>query len=72
MGGSDKRVVFRRVAQRDCVVSRSVAQELKLGLPVAPESYKSVTLFFSDILGFADIAAASTPIEVRSLPIPRP
>ena len=52
------------------VVSRSVAQELKLGRPVVPESYKSVTLFFSDILGFANIAAISTPIEVRSRPPP--
>ena len=31
---------------------------------VVPESYDSATLFFSDIQGFADIAFASTPIQV--------
>ena len=34
------------------------------GNSVVPESYDSATLFFSDIQGFADIAFASTPIQV--------
>ncbi|XP_070175238.1 atrial natriuretic peptide receptor 1-like [Littorina saxatilis] len=49
------------------MLPKSVAHDLKMGLPVIPECYISVTLFFSDILGFADIAQVSTPIQVVNL-----
>ncbi|MEQ2203842.1 hypothetical protein XENOCAPTIV_004429, partial [Xenoophorus captivus] len=46
---------------------KSVAQALKLGMPVEPEHFSEVTLYFSDIVGFTTISALSDPIEVVDL-----
>jgi len=40
-----------------------VADQLKRGAQVKPESYQCVTIFFSDIVKFTQLAAESTPIE---------
>lgn len=45
----------------------SVADKLAKGQHVEPELYDSSTLFFSDIVGFTTLAAASSPIDVVSL-----
>ncbi|XP_036379833.1 retinal guanylyl cyclase 2-like [Megalops cyprinoides] len=45
----------------------SVAEALKLGCTVEPEYFDSVTLYFSDIVGFTTISANSEPIEVVDL-----
>ncbi|XP_023724758.1 uncharacterized protein LOC111873908 isoform X3 [Cryptotermes secundus] len=42
----------------------SVAQQLKQTKQVPAEFYASVTVYFSDIVGFTEIAAISTPLEV--------
>lgn len=47
--------------------SRSVAEALKLGSTVKPEYFDSVTVYFSDIVGFTTISANSEPIEVVDL-----
>ncbi|XP_055066934.2 retinal guanylyl cyclase 2 isoform X2 [Misgurnus anguillicaudatus] len=45
----------------------SVAEALKHGTTVKPEYFDSVSLYFSDIVGFTTISANSEPIEVVDL-----
>ncbi|XP_012256293.1 receptor-type guanylate cyclase daf-11 isoform X2 [Athalia rosae] len=42
----------------------SVAQQLKQTQQVPAEYYEAVTVYFSDIVGFTEIAAETTPLEV--------
>lgn len=40
-----------------------MAEELKLGRPVEAENFECVTIYFSDIVGFTNLAGGSTPIQ---------
>ncbi|XP_025158070.1 uncharacterized protein LOC105182028 isoform X1 [Harpegnathos saltator] len=42
----------------------SVAQQLKQTQQVPAEYYEAVTVYFSDIVGFTEIAAENTPLEI--------
>ncbi|KAJ8303918.1 hypothetical protein KUTeg_017501 [Tegillarca granosa] len=42
----------------------SVAEKLKKGVMVDPEIFSSVTIFFSDIVGFTSLCSTSTAIEI--------
>ncbi|XP_075678607.1 atrial natriuretic peptide receptor 1-like [Dermatophagoides pteronyssinus] len=46
------------------LLPKTVADQLKQENQVKPESFQCVTIFFSDIVQFTQIAAASTPMEI--------
>jgi len=46
---------------------RSVVDELRLGLRVEPQFYGSVTVMYSDIVGFTSLCSESAPMEVVDL-----
>ncbi|XP_038077863.1 atrial natriuretic peptide receptor 1-like [Patiria miniata] len=49
------------------ILPRCVADELKQGKSVEPVTFQQVTVFFSDIVGFTRLAAASSPMQVIDL-----
>ncbi|XP_047479439.1 guanylate cyclase 32E-like [Penaeus chinensis] len=46
------------------MLPKSVAESLKRGEKVHPESYDNVTIYFSDIVGFTSLSATSTPLQM--------
>jgi len=49
------------------MMPRSVADQLKTQGEVTAEFYRSVTIYFSDIVGFTTISARSEPLEVVTM-----
>ncbi|EYC34735.1 hypothetical protein Y032_1537g3913, partial [Ancylostoma ceylanicum] len=49
------------------MLPREVADRLKMGQSVEPESYDSVTVFFSDVVGFTTLASKGSPMQVVTL-----
>ena len=44
-----------------------MAEKLKVGESVNPEMYDEATIYFSDIVGFADLSSSSTPVQIVDL-----
>lgn len=44
-----------------------MVEELRLGVPIQPKYYKSVTIMYSDIVGFTLMCSESKPMEVVDL-----
>uniref|UniRef100_A0A1I7RUG3 Guanylate cyclase n=1 Tax=Bursaphelenchus xylophilus TaxID=6326 RepID=A0A1I7RUG3_BURXY len=49
------------------LMPQQVADKLKLGEVVAPESFDMVTVFFSDVVSFTTLASRCTPLQVVNL-----
>lgn len=49
------------------LLPKSIVEDLKTDKSVLAECYQLVTIYFSDIVGFTNISASSTPMQVRSI-----
>ncbi len=49
------------------MLPRKVADDLMHGRPIEPEAFSSVTIFFSDIVGFTTISQSVQPKDVINL-----
>ncbi|KAI1701121.1 adenylate and guanylate cyclase catalytic domain-containing protein [Ditylenchus destructor] len=49
------------------MLPKQVAEKLKIGQVVEPESFDCVTIFFSDVVSFTTLASKCTPLQVVNL-----
>lgn len=49
------------------MIPPAVAEELKNGKTIGAETFEGATIFFSDIIGFTNLAGSSTPMQIVNL-----
>ena len=49
------------------MIPPAVAEELKQNKTVVAETFSGATIFFSDIVGFTNLAGSSSPMEIVNL-----
>ena len=53
-----------RWSDRICFIFSGAAEQLKAGKAVQPENYDQATVYFSDVVGFSNMAADSNPMQI--------
>ena len=51
----------------DELLPKSVIEDFKRGIPLFPEAYEEVTIYFSDLVSFTKISAALAPMDVVNM-----
>ncbi|KAF1768995.1 hypothetical protein GCK72_000808 [Caenorhabditis remanei] len=49
------------------MLPRAIAEKLKSGISIEPETFELVTIFFSDVVQFTNLAGKCTPLQVVQL-----
>ena len=52
------------VKKEDVFACSAIADKLKTGQTIEPQSYKEASVYFSDIVGFTSLCSMSSPMQV--------
>eukprot|EP01137_Pigoraptor_chileana_P011483 Opistho-2@62441 len=61
----DEKQITNRILHQ--LLPKTIAEDLKCGRRIEPETFESVTIFFSDVCGFTQLTARSNPLQIVAL-----